>query len=180
MKVTLDHLHSEMDERFTRLHDTDSKFRFLLDTQGLYYNDERVSLKNKCENFVQFYSSDVDGEQLYGEIMDCKMLLSKRDNVRLLRPEELLQFIVQYGDESVFPNLRIAVQIMLTIAVSIASCERSFSRLKLILSSLRASMCQERLCDFVLLTIEEEESEKTDCDDLIEEFASVKARRVSL
>ena len=30
--------------------------------------------------------------------------------------EDLLMFIVEYGDESVFPNLRIALKIMLTIA----------------------------------------------------------------
>ncbi len=76
------------------------------------------------------------------------------------RPEELLEFIVQYGDESVFPNLRIAIQIMLTIAVSITRCERSFSKLKLILSYLRASMGQGRLCDLTLLSVEREETEK--------------------
>ncbi len=80
--------------------------------------------------------------------------------MKISRPEELLELIVQYGDESVFPNLRIAIQIMLTIAVSIASCERSFSKLKLILSYLRASMGQGRLCDLALLNAEREETEK--------------------
>ncbi|GBN90112.1 hypothetical protein AVEN_192788-1 [Araneus ventricosus] len=67
-------------------------------------------------------------------------------------PEQLLQFIVSYGDESVFPNLRIALQILLTIPTSTASCERSFSKLKL--SYLRASTGQKRLCDLALLSIE--------------------------
>ncbi|KAJ6660909.1 hypothetical protein lerEdw1_017066 [Lerista edwardsae] len=123
MRETLDHLHREMDERFTHLHDDDTKFGFLLDTEGLCYSDENVNLKNNCETFTQFYSSDVDGEQLYEEILDCRMLISKWDDVRIPNPEELLQFIVAYGDESVFPNFRI--QILLAIAVSIASCERS-------------------------------------------------------
>jgi len=43
-------------------------------------------------------------------------------------------FIAEHGDESVFPNLRIALQIMLKMAVSTASCEQTFSKLKLILS----------------------------------------------
>jgi len=42
--------------------------------------------------------------------------------------------MVEYGDESVFPNLRFALQLMLTMAVSIASCERSFSELQQSLS----------------------------------------------
>jgi len=37
-------------------------------------------------------------------------------------------------------------------AVSVASWERSFSKLKLILSYLQASMSQERLCDLLWLS----------------------------
>lgn len=96
------------------------------------------------------------------------------------RPEELLKFIVEYGDDSVFPNLRVAIQIMLTIAVSIASCERSFSKLKLILSYLRATMGQDRLSDLALLSVEREQTEKTNFDVIIQQFASSKARKVLL
>ena len=70
----------------------------------------------------------------------------------------------------VFLNLRKALQILLTMAVSIASCERSFSKLKLILSYLRFSMSQERLCDPALLSIERDETKKTNFDKIIDEF----------
>ncbi|GBM56795.1 hypothetical protein AVEN_38360-1 [Araneus ventricosus] len=73
-------------------------------------------------------------------------VVSSRLPEKIKIPEELLEFIVSYGDESVFPNLRIALQILLTIATSIASSERFFSKLKLMLSYLRASMGQKRLC----------------------------------
>jgi len=82
-----------------------------------------------------------------------------------------IHVIVGYGDESVFPNLRIALQMMLTMGVSIASWE------KLILSYLRDSMNQDRLCDQAL-GIEREEREKTDFDEIIDDFASIKARKV--
>ncbi|XP_013789878.1 uncharacterized protein LOC106473743 [Limulus polyphemus] len=170
MKGTFDHLHREMDERFARLHDTDAKLGFLL-------NADSNDLKKKCENLGDFYSSDVEGQQLYEEILDCRMLLSSRANMKISRLEELLEFIVQNGDESVFPNLHIAIQIMLTIAVSIASYERSFSKLKLILSYLRASMGQGRLCDLALLSAEREE---TDFEHIIDQLASVKAQKVQL
>ena len=87
------------------------------------------------------------------------MLLTKRDKVRPETPLDLLGFIVLYGDD-IFPNLRISLQILLIIAVSIASCERSFSKLKLILSYLRASMGQDRLSDLALLSVERETLEK--------------------
>ena len=41
-------------------------------------------------------------------------------NIKFSCPEDLT-FIVEYSDEKVFPNLRIALQIMLTMVVSIAS-----------------------------------------------------------
>lgn len=180
MKGTLDRLHREMDERFTRLHDTDAKFRFLLNVEGLCYGAYNNDLKKKCEHLGEFYSSDVDGQQLYEEILDCRMLLLSRANMKISRPKELFKFIFQYGDESVFLNLRIAIQMMLTIAVSIASCERSSSKLKLIFSYLRASMGQDRFCDLALLSVEREETEKTDFEHIINQFASVKARKVQL
>lgn len=112
--------------------------------------------------------------------MDFRMLLSTREEININKSEEVLSFIVQYGDESVFPNLRISIQIMITIAISIASCERSFSKLKLILSYLRATMGQERLCDLALLSIEKETTEQTNFDNIINLFASEKARKVLL
>ena len=94
-------------------------------------------------------------------------------------PLALLGFIVSFGDD-VFPNLWISLQILLTIPVSIASCERSFSKLKLILSFSRASMGQDRLSDLALLSVERETLEETDFDDVINQFATVKSRKMNL
>ena len=68
----------------------------------------------------------------------------------------------------------------MTIAVSIASCERSFSKLKLILSYLRSSMEQDRLSDLALLSIEREAFNGLCFDDIIDIFAASKARKVML
>jgi len=73
--------------------------------------------------------------------------------ITYITPVDLPQFIVAYGGV-VFPNLRISLLILRSVAVSIASCERSFSKLKPILSCLRTSRAQERLCNFALLSIE--------------------------
>ena len=160
MKGVLDRLHKKINDRFSRLFNMDVKFGFLLDVQRLCYSRECGNLESLFDNLAPIYSDDLDGNQLYGKIIDCKILISSRTNVRLLRPEYLLTIIVEYGDESVFPNLRIALQILLTVAVSIASFEQSFSKLKLILSYLRSSMSQERLCDLALLSIERDEKRK--------------------
>ena len=136
-------------------------------------------MQKNCLNLASFYDSDFDGNELFTEIVDCRMLLVSRIDSSITSPIELMKFVVSYG-EDVFPNLRIALQILLTIGASIASCERSFSKLKLILSYLRASMSQNRLNDLALLSIERETVEKTNFDQIIDKFASIKARKVDL
>lgn len=125
-----------------------------------------------------FYDIDLDGLEMFNEIMDCRMLLKTRPDVKISAPENLLCFIVQYRDENIFPNLRVDLQILLTIATSIAICERSFSKLKLILSYLRSSMGQERLSALTLLSVEREVTDSINFDEVIDKFAAVKARRI--
>ena len=79
------------------------------------------------------------------------------------------------------PNLRISLQILLTIAVSIARCERSFSKLKLILSYLPASMDSKLVSDnLALLSIQREKLEKINFDNEIHKFPTAKSRKINL
>ena len=87
MKGTLDRLHGEMDERFVRLHDTDAKFDFLLDFERRCYRHATVhsnDLKKQCEYLGNFYYSDLDGQQLYDEMLDCTKSINKRPVVLLI------------------------------------------------------------------------------------------------
>ena len=76
-------------------------------------------------------------------------------------------------------DCEIALRLLLTIPVTVASGERSFSKLKIIKNYLRTSMSQDRLCGLALLSIEHEMSSKLDDKDLIAEFAAKKARKVA-
>ena len=102
MKGALDRLYKEKNDHFSRLFDIDVKFGFLIDVQRLCYSHDCGNLESLCDNLASVYSDDLDGKQLCGEIIDCKMLISSRTNVRLSRPEDLFTFIVKYGDEVYF------------------------------------------------------------------------------
>ena len=67
---------------------------------------------------------------------------------------------------------------MLTIPVTVASAERSFSKLKLIKSYIRSAMSQERLSGLVILSIEKEMLKKLKYKKLISNFTSQKGRKI--
>ena len=63
------------------------------------------------------------------------------------------------------------------VPVTVATAERSFSKLKLIKNFLRSSRSQERLNGLALLLIENEQAKNFDFRKVIQQFASAKARR---
>ena len=77
-----------------------------------------------------------------------------------------------------YPNAWIAYRLLLTIPVTVACAERSFSKLKLIKSYLRSTMSQDRLNDLAMLSIEKDLAEKLEYSCLIDTFAAKNARRV--
>jgi hypothetical protein len=77
-----------------------------------------------------------------------------------------------------FSNECNAYRILLTIPATVASAERSFSKLKLIKSYLRSTMSQERLNGLAILSIEKKMLENLEYKNLISNFASQKVRRL--
>ena len=63
------------------------------------------------------------------------------------------------------------------VPVTVATAERSFSKLKRIKNFFRSSMSQERLGGLALLSIENEQDKNLDFRKVIQQFASTKARR---
>ena len=68
-------------------------------------------------------------------------------------------------------TLFMSLKLCLTVAVSIASCERSFSKLKLIKSYLRSTVGESRLSALAVLSTESDLVETLSFDDIISEFA---------
>ncbi|KAI5021813.1 hypothetical protein ZWY2020_058543 [Hordeum vulgare] len=76
-----------------------------------------------------------------------------------------------------YPNISIAYRILLTVPVTIASAERSFSKLKLLKNYLRSTMSQERLNGLAMCCIERNMLDIIDLDIAIDDFASTNARK---
>ena len=62
--------------------------------------------------------------------------------------------------------------VAVTLPVSNASCERSFSKMKLIKIFLRNSISNDRLSNIALLSIETTQGESINLEDFVDEFDS--------
>lgn len=67
---------------------------------------------------------------------------------------DLLQTLYQFSLVETCPNVDVALRIFLTLPVIVASCERNFSKLKLIKTYLRSSMVQQKLTNLGILSID--------------------------
>lgn len=68
--------------------------------------------------------------------------------------------------------------VYLTLFYTIASCERSFSKFKLIKTYLRSKMNQNRLTNLSLLSIEKYITKTVDFDSAIGHFSAIKVKKV--
>ena len=121
-------------------------------------------------------SYNLDSESLRMESILCKRTLAKKtmDSTADVF-KELLPL------KEAFPTLLGILRIALTICVSSASCERSFSALKRIKTYLRSTMQEERLVNLAVLSVEREISQTLNLEDVIDKFcAHDKNRRIIL
>lgn len=173
----LDRLGSEMQDRFQRLAHHVERFGFLLDLKSLLQDQLTEEYKHKlmkdCLDFATFYN-ELSARALFDDVMDAKVIF--RSKLLPETPLDFLKILAKFGKD-VFTNLQIAIQLLLTLSTSVASCERSFSKLKLIKNYLRTTMSQDRLNALAILSVECEIADQVDMDEIICEFARQKARK---
>lgn len=167
-----------MDERFEALESLNSNFSFLYDFENIDENIRNGQLKKSCQQLEHFLSheelSDIDGNDLFNELQIVATLVNEH---RINHVVDILNKILSLDMENLVPNAVIAYRIFLTIPVSVASGERSFSKLKIIKNYLRNSMNQDRLSGLAIISIENKIAEKINYDEVVNEFASQKVRK---
>ena len=150
-------------------------FGFLFDLKKLQSASDdslMVSCANLEDSLTHGDHSDIVGSDLFAELKIVREALPEG----VKKPTEVLDFLQSVHD--FYPNSWIAYRILLTIPVSVASTERSFSKLKLIKSYLRSTISQERLSDLAILSIERELLRNIDFESLVNEFLEKKGRQI--
>ncbi|XP_065673958.1 zinc finger MYM-type protein 1-like [Hydra vulgaris] len=162
--------------RFTAIQEILSIFSFLWKYQKL----SEAEIKSACSHFSQKYSCDVTENELTEELLHIKQIHTANFGKDPLAPFDLLNKISEMKLGELFRNIVIALRIFASIPVTVASKERSFSKLKLIKNFLRSTMGQERTSDLAILSIECLLAKNIDFHDVIEKFAKQKTRKIIL
>lgn len=150
-------------------------FGFLEPKKLINMSEEEIL--NKCEHLTKKYAEVISPkfcDQFVHAISMTRNDLNEKMTIRKFA--ELL--LTKYSClESEFSELYSVFMLFLTLPVTVASVERSFSKLKIIKDYKRNSIGENRLKNLALLAIEHKEASKMDLKDLINKFANAKARK---
>uniref|UniRef100_A0A3B5REH6 HAT C-terminal dimerisation domain-containing protein n=1 Tax=Xiphophorus maculatus TaxID=8083 RepID=A0A3B5REH6_XIPMA len=118
--VIVDTLLQEFSERFSNFQLVSEKFKFITKMEHM----TKADLEESVTTYA-LTTCDVSRD-IIQEIYPASRLLKG------CKALEKLNFLIQENLDLVFPNLTVALRIFLTMPLTVASAERSFSKLKLI------------------------------------------------
>lgn len=169
---------NSISERFHALQQHFDLFSFLFDVSKFKEMDRDKTLLPACKKFEKALTfndtSDIDADDLCHEL---KTLGNITKNEKINNVEDVLNFIAKMKLNDALPNAVTAYQILLTLPITVATGERSFSKLKIIKNYLRSSMHEERLNGLAIISIEKDLANSLNYNDIIDKFAAAKARR---
>jgi hypothetical protein len=131
-------------------------------------------LEECCTKFANTFSHDGSSDV---EVHD---LISKLKILKYTLPNDTLssmEIFEHIRDVGFYPNTCVAYCILFTMHVTVASAERSFSKLKLLKNYLRSLMTQEGLNSLVTLCIEKKLLDEIGINSIIDIFVSKNVRR---
>ncbi|XP_050066091.1 zinc finger MYM-type protein 1-like [Aphis gossypii] len=139
------------------------------------YSD--TELTHFAKILVEQYSNDLSLSFIHQILSFRRVLLKNIKEVSSVKELAELLIVQNICILSSVPEVAIVLKLFLTIPVTSATAERSFSKLKLIKSYLRSTMAQQRLSDLSVLRIENEKIRSLDINMLVDKFAEKNARR---
>lgn len=173
--VIVDNVRASCHPRFEALKHHESIFGFMYNIKRLKEISDSELLKQCSDLQISMTvgeSCDIDGHELYEELNMFIRVYEGNDDII-----SVLKYIIEKKLTEVYPTIEIVLRIIATTPVTVASAERSFSRLKIIKTYLRNSMTQDRLSALAILSIENDVAHSLDYCALIKDFSLSKSRK---
>lgn len=161
-----------LNDRFNKLANVFDLYGFLFSKEEMNNTIQNGTLEQKCRKLEQELH-DLDADDLILEVRAAYNAFP--DDVS--SPREMLDYIYKEQLLDLYANLSIALRLLLTLPLTVASGERSFSALKLIKTYLRSTVSQDRLSGLALISIEHRVRRSLDLEDMATAFAQTKARK---
>ncbi|XP_068225679.1 uncharacterized protein [Palaemon carinicauda] len=158
--VILDTVASKLGDRFTS--------SIMQGVQALNPASEGFLNLEKIKPQAKIYSANLD--DLVHELPQAKRLLERKSETGGKSLLDFLGIIDPY--KAAFFKLYRLCRIAVTVSVTSAAAERSFSALNLIKTYLRNTMTDNRLSNLDVLHIERKRSNELDLDDFVDIFAN--------
>jgi hypothetical protein len=114
----------------------------------------------------------MNGQELLGKLRICIWTVPPN-----IDTHNSLKYITDNNLIEVYPNTYVTLRIILTIPVTVAPAERSFSKLKLIKTYIRSTMCQERFSALAIPSTEHNSVSKLYYSSVIDKFSTAKCRK---
>ncbi|CAK6951761.1 hypothetical protein NFI96_003229 [Scomber scombrus] len=159
-----------LNDRFSKMEDVYVLYSFLFSKKSMQQVLKSGKIRASCKNLEQTMH-DIEADDLELEINSAVYTFPDHASTC---PHDMLNYIYSENLLDLYSNLSIALRLLLTLPVSVASGERSFSALKLIKTYLRSTMCQERLTGLALISIERDVRRSLDMEDIVAAFAEAK------
>ncbi|GFX51533.1 hypothetical protein TNCV_5012371 [Trichonephila clavipes] len=149
MFSSIDRVTAEIREKFQQLQNLAQQYTFLRPEVILSMNELNLDQAPQGFNKEEFQLKRVR-LQVFVAAIDpgCK-----KEHIRS-GSMGILKYIIESKLEDSLPNIVIMLRIFLTSAISNASCERSFSKLKLIKNYFRSTISTLKLTNLAILAIE--------------------------
>ena len=173
--AAIDTLLLQLSDRFQAVQSVADLFGFIVTALD---NPSEMQVKEQAKRLADQYPKDLVQDDLEDELRHYAKFHHSTGLVKN-RALTILNSIYEKKIESLYPQICVCLRIFLAIPVSVASGERSFSKLALIKNRLRSTMSQDRLSSLMMLSIEHKLVRQMNYEKLIDSFADEKARKTN-
>ena len=150
-------------------------FDFLPSQENLLQAFNEKNIFDACKTFHDKLG-DIDPFEMKKELERFVHVINEnKESLKTTR--DFLNYICRKQLLEVYIILLIALRVVMTCPISAARAERSFSRLKLIKIFHRSTTMDDRLISLALISIESGCVRSLDYNDIIDVFATAKARK---